>query len=824
MRNIDFGIDLGTTNSGIGVYEDGKVTILKNPVGFQETLPSVISYRNERVLVGDKAREQLLSNPDSVFASFKRKMGTDEKFYVDALNRETSPVELSSLVLKELFNFAINQDIRAAVVTIPASFDTIQSNATKEAGYEAGLEEVVLLQEPIAACLAYANENDLDISTEQKWLVYDFGGGTFDAAIVKINERELKVLDHKGNNFLGGVDLDLKILSDLIIPKIEEATELTEIWAKINDRNNVSYRKFGKYLLYLAEQLKKELSLKKTAWLEIDFAELDIFKEFEISREELNMLVAPVYKESFELVEALIEENDMRFDELQRIIMVGGTTYIPYLRERLGTDTGLTIDTSIDPTTAVIKGAAFYAGNKPSSAGTKSSETAQQDVLSTIDLDLSYENVTKDEEELIAFKTGENFEGYYRLLRNDGGYDSGKVAFNNRANEFVSILPKQVNTFTLAIFNRKGDTVFMKNDIMISHGFYNVNGQPLPNDICIELDSDKETYLELIFKKNDILPLKKTLYKTFSKSIAKDSDDSIYINIVEGKIGTMPGANLNIGFIELTGKDLQDDLIRGTDIELSFNISESRDLTVQIYIPSSGQEIVETFNPKYQGAVAGEKIIGEIDRGLLELSGLIHEKEEQEDYMVLAKYVKIKNELEELKNRIYKSKGDTISDSSYQINDKKRKLLYEIDKINLLGDLANEIDEYKEYRDYLGDKKDQFTPAMKSEYDNVVKGERSFLQSGDKYLIRRKTDVLKRLDSTLWFERDESYYSIYLQLRAQDPSSFTDYNKVKRLLNEGEKAYEKNETHKLKSICRLVFGYLKKEEKESGKFKGTGLK
>ncbi len=108
------------------------------------------------------------------------------------------------------------------------------------------------------------------------WLVYDFGGGTFDAAIVRINDRELKVVDNKGNNFLGGVDLDLKILSDLIIPKLTAQTDLTNIWNQINDKDNLPYQKLGKYLLYQAEELKKELSLKEEAWLELSFAAFDL--------------------------------------------------------------------------------------------------------------------------------------------------------------------------------------------------------------------------------------------------------------------------------------------------------------------------------------------------------------------------------------------------------------------------------------------------------------------------------------------------------------------------------------------------------------------
>ena len=208
MDNINFGIDLGTTNSGIGKFQQGKVNIFKNPVGFRDTLPSVVAYRNSRILVGDKARELISVQPENVFSSFKRKMGSEHTYQVPATNESKTAIHFSTLVLKELINFVGDEKPGSVVITIPASFDTIQSNATKTAGYNAGLQEIVLLQEPIETCLAYANTQNISINEDKVWLVYDFGGGTFDVALVNINNRELKVIDHEGNNFLGGLDID----------------------------------------------------------------------------------------------------------------------------------------------------------------------------------------------------------------------------------------------------------------------------------------------------------------------------------------------------------------------------------------------------------------------------------------------------------------------------------------------------------------------------------------------------------------------------------------------------------------------------------------
>lgn len=232
MSNINIGIDLGTTNSAIAEYKDGKVILHRNPIDFSELLPSVVSFKNNRTLIGNKAKEKLLTEYKSTFSSFKRKMGSESVFSIENLNDKITPVLLSSIILKELKSFLINNEIESAVITIPASFDTLQSNATKESGYLAGFKEVVLLQEPIAACIAYSNIQKIELNEEERWLVYDFGGGTFDVSLANVSSRELKIIDHKGNNFLGGVDLDQLLIEKIIIPEIERKILKLRIFGK----------------------------------------------------------------------------------------------------------------------------------------------------------------------------------------------------------------------------------------------------------------------------------------------------------------------------------------------------------------------------------------------------------------------------------------------------------------------------------------------------------------------------------------------------------------------------------------------------------------
>ncbi len=529
MKNINIGIDLGTTNSAIAEYQEGKVILHRNPIDFSELLPSVVSFKNNRILIGHKAKEKIRADHQSTFASFKRKMGVQYTFEVEGVEETINPISLSAYVLKELKSFLINKEIKQAVITIPASFDTLQSNATKEAGYLAGFEEVVLLQEPIAACIAYSNLQQIDLKDDvEQWLVYDFGGGTFDISLAKVSNRELEIIDHQGNNFLGGVDIDQLMIQEIICKSIEkEYPNHDKIWDKMISKYDLTHIKFYYELLHKVEEAKKELSLREIVFIDIFNQELNISQEIELKRSVFNETISKKFEVSYQLVAALLNDNNLQFEDIARIILVGGTTYLPYIREELSNRTGIYVDKSIDPTTAVAIGAAYFAGSKVATTYQKENETSQIEINAPV-VEWIYESQTNDTEELIVGLIEQNFKGFYRISRMDGGFDSGLVQFQKKISQFVQLLPRAKNTFKIQLFNSQ-QLLNLENSIEISHGLYTILGQPVPNDICIELDGDGYTYLEKIFSKNDVLPLKKTIYKTISKTILKNTNDYLSI-------------------------------------------------------------------------------------------------------------------------------------------------------------------------------------------------------------------------------------------------------------------------------------------------------
>jgi molecular chaperone DnaK len=815
MSNINIGIDLGTTNSAIAEFVDGKVILHRNPIDFSELLPSVVSFKNNRIIIGNKAKEKLLTDYKSTFSSFKRKMGSESIFQVDDLDEAITPIKLSSLVLKELKSFLIAKEIKAAVITIPASFDTLQSNATKEAGYLAGFEEVVLLQEPIAACIAYSNFQNIDLNEEENWLVYDFGGGTFDVSLAKVSSRELEIIDHKGNNFLGGVDIDQLIIQKIICPSIEKENPTHHmLWEKMISKSEISYTKFYFEILYRVEEIKKELSLREEVYIEIYNLELNINQEIQITRSQFDELISKKFEISYNLLETLLEDNNLSFETISRIILVGGTTYIPYIRSELSKRTGIFVDSSIDPTTAVAIGAAYFAGSKSTILNKiekQESITEKKDLK----IDWIYENQTNDLEELIVGVFDSYFKGSYRISRLDGGYDSGITNFENKISHFVKLLPKVRNSFKVQILDNQQNKI-KEYTLEISHGLYTILGQPLPNDICIELDGDGYTYLEKVFSKNDILPLRKVVYKTISKTILKNSNDKLEINVLEGEVRDAIETNLLIGNLLISGADIPFDLIKGMDVEIIFLISESRDLTVEVSIDSIGFSINQVFSPTYR-KVDLERVQNEIKYYIDKVFDKINELDKGS--LIYDKLIFQRNRLIELYGSVIENLNNDLTDIKYQIDDEKREIIKKIDSLIGNENLLNIIEKYNEVKNEILPLESKMDNEQKEQFQAIIRTEKQFLSSGNKNLISKKTDDLEKLNTSIYKKSDEYYFETFYLLKHNFNIKMKVINKNyhDEMIEKGEIALREKNVFELKVILTNLISNLDIKAKEEKK-------
>jgi molecular chaperone DnaK len=828
---INFGIDLGTTNSAIAKFEQGHVILFKNPVGQKDTLPSVVALRNGRLLVGEKAREFLKREPENVAAGFKRKMGTNETFPL--ADEVKTPVELSALVLRELKTFIHSgESPDAAVITIPASFDTIQSNATKEAGKLAGFQEVMLLQEPIAASLAYANQDDRSDFDDGQWLVYDLGGGTFDVALVRIQRGEMKVIDHEGDNFLGGNDIDRAMVDDLIVPYLESQGTFADLDRQLKSasgRYNALYQK----LLLLAEDAKIQLTASDSADLEFETnddtgARIDTYQT--IQRAQFENLVEPILSRTTRMMVRMLQRNGLKPSDLRFVLMVGGSTYIPYIRQQVAERLGLKVNTEVDPTTAVAVGAAYYAGSRARKQVTPpaSSDEAVPQVSPSLQVKVAYQKATQEQEEYFTAKFEGEWSGLsYRLTRADGGYDSGLQALNSQIKTFLPLIPEAYNEFSLKVYDQQGTLVPTNAPaIGITQGRFSVVGQPLPLDICIEVDDveNSTTVLEVVFEKNEVLPLKKTLTKQMTRTIARGSDERLTINVVEGPRTALPAANQPIGFISIEGKALSRDLVRGSDVEITLEISESRDLTINAYLMMTDQEYQNAFQPSVR-AVNVDRLADELQALAEKMRREIAEAEDQGNYEQAQQLVDMEFEILELADQARKMASDDRTDARFQIEDRKRQLAREVDEMTrdkFIIRVKNEYFDAKRSLEYTLESYEA-GDTEHEQYEQLMKQEKGVLATNSSLKIRDLIDQLNRLSWRIRWQSSRYIQELFTSLIYGRFGTFTDTDRANDLIIEGQTALEDENDDQLRVIINQLFELLPPSRKQQVKYGGTGI-
>ena len=611
QSKMKFGIDLGTTNSAICKMEGGEPVIKKTDT-LKDTLPSCISFTRKKVIkAGDSAYNDLRQAKSqatkswslgkvNVFIEFKRDMGTDKTSYSSNMDASYSPEQLSAEVLKALKSFIGDETVSAAVITIPAKFKADQIAATKRAALLAGIEHCELLQEPIAASMAYglssANKNG-------QWLVFDFGGGTFDAALIKVEDGIMQVKDTEGDNYLGGKNLDYAVVDNIIIPYLQENFVIDEIMA--NDANRNILRDAMKFY---AEQAKNQLSFKSQADItsQLDeFGEDDEGNEIEldlvVTQEQLKPVLAKVFQKAIDITKDLLNRNGLSGRDLDKLILVGGPTYSPVLREMLRDQVTPNVDADIDPMTAVAKGAALFASGIDS-------EVKEEIAVGTVALSLSYEANSVQPMEFVTVQLDKNEctgnipeKLFVELVRSDNGWSSGKVEINDIGDVIeCQLMEGKNNAFNVIAYDDKGSVIpcFPK-EINIMQGIV-VGNAVLPYNISIEaydtgLDKNVVKSVKGL-EKNQQIPATGALngLKTRNQLRPGIVEDTIIIPIYQSEHnadGTSAVHNDHVFDVVITGDEIGQLIPIGSDVDITIKVDRSQMLKLEAFFPVSGETV-----------------------------------------------------------------------------------------------------------------------------------------------------------------------------------------------------------------------------------------
>ena len=610
MRNkIDYGIDLGTTNSAIARMENG-VPVIKKSDTLKDTVPSCVHFnKRQDILVGDtafnvmkndntRALKTFETGKTNTFIEFKRTMGTTHTYECSNMSKKFSPDELSAEVLKKLKSFIQDENVYSIVITVPAKFLNPQNEATMQAAKLAGFKHVQLLQEPVAAATAYG----LGAKTKDGyWLVFDFGGGTFDAALVKSEEGILSVKDTDGDNWLGGKNLDEAIVDQLIIPYLQEHYAINDI---LEDAGSKEILRNA--VKSFAEEAKIQLSFKDSHNILSNLGDLpfedDNGEEPEIdvtiTQKDMENVLAPIFQKTIDITKELLKRNNLKGSDLGALILVGGPTYSPILRRMLKEQITDKVDTSVDPMTVVAKGAALFASTVSVSEEVKE-ETRDKTKLQ---LDIKYEATTVEMDEMINIKVlKEKTEGtfpekiYADVVRSDGAWSSGKKQIGEKATIVdLLLLEGQSNAFEINVYDEAGNKLECQpNQFSVLQGIGGLDGmQVLPYHIGIGkwfYAEEKDLFLPIKgLEKNKKVPATGVAngLKTRTEIRPGMAKDIIRIPIYQGDYnaeGTNPTLNNLITEVIISGESLPKLLPEGSDVDITIKVDGSQIMQFSAY-------------------------------------------------------------------------------------------------------------------------------------------------------------------------------------------------------------------------------------------------
>jgi molecular chaperone DnaK len=582
---IDFGIDLGTSNSAIAVQDGASPRLLAGDDG-TVLLPSAVHLRADgSVLLGAQALRERLFHPNDTALEFKRQMGTSQATTFPASGQSRSAEELSALLLRALGERAERAEgrpLRAAVITVPAMFQLAQCESTRRAAALAGIEHAPLLQEPIAAAIAHAGSG---FTRDGHWLVYDFGGGTFDVSLVRSRAGRLQVLDHDGDNHLGGKDLN-RVLARWAAERVRDEGRLGDFRRTDPEMSSAFSR-----LAAEAERVRVALSEQEQVIFEV--SELTRRPDGEpiafsrsVDRELLESLINPIITKTTELCKTMLARNRMTGLTLKGIVLVGGPTRTPALQRIIQAELGLDVHHQMDPTIIVAAGAALFASTQKLPAALRPALEAH--ASAAVSLELEYESMTTNPAPLLVGRAAYGGGPVGLTVRvssdgKDGGFDSGPLPLSTQGAFTVGLKLSagSLNVFRIEAAHDGSTLETVPSRFTILHGM-SVAKPPLSQSVGVMLaDNSVCWYL----KKGAVLPARNTVTHATVEPLKRgESGDAIKVPLVQGE-SDRADRNKVIGVLCIYAQHIARDLPAGTEIEVTLAVDEFSRTEARGYVP-----------------------------------------------------------------------------------------------------------------------------------------------------------------------------------------------------------------------------------------------
>ncbi|MEL6542808.1 MAG: Hsp70 family protein [Pseudomonadota bacterium] len=604
------GIDLGTSNSTIVGNRAGKLELFKTVMG-EDTLPSVLMKdRSGSLYVGKRAYEQMRVSPEGIAARFKRLLGTSSALPFGSDGETITPEEASAEVIRQLLTQARakigDEELVGTIVTVPAAFNQMQSEATIRAANAAGLNPVGLLQEPIAAAMACMENPD---ARNGLFLIYDLGGGTFDVALVRAINGAVTVEAHEGINMLGGSDFDRLLIEHVVTPWLQQNFTIPK---------DITRSPQLQQLMAIAkahtERAKIELSTMQETTIFVSEAEAQardvdgkpIYLDIPISRAQVEEIVGPQIERSIELCRKVLADHDYTAGDVTKVVLIGGPSRMPVVRERVPGDLGVDVDLDIDPMTAVARGAAIYAESREwkkadgtahdhqdSSAGVKKSRVKQG---AGDHIAFDFEARTTSERARIRVIGQEGTEDWSVTATSNKGEDYGTRGVAEKP-IFSILLEPGETVVQMRVTDETGAPVEAASQALtLTRTMATATGAPCTATIAVKVEDTDGTrainMLEPLLEKGEVLPKKGQRTFRAARKLEPGAADWIDVELYEKAPDVPePEANLLIGSFRLSATDLPPHvapLMPGDEVILHWAVDDSQLIRASVELPSCG--------------------------------------------------------------------------------------------------------------------------------------------------------------------------------------------------------------------------------------------
>lgn len=800
------GIDLGTTNSAICSYDGETVRLYKSPDQNDVTPSAIFIDRRGNKYLGKRAYDSAAKNPDNAATKFKRMMGTSTPVKLGAVNITMTPEECSAEILKLCFGY-LPEEIRnggqtGTVITVPAAFNQMQKDATLAAAEMAGLGNVALMQEPVAAVMCVMKQRKGD----GVFLVFDLGGGTLDIALAESISGRVSLLAHGGVAMCGGTDFDRSILDNVVKPWLQQNFDLPEDLSA-----NPKYKSLLRMCLWAAEKAKIELSAKEESVITLTESDLgatdesgaEVYVDISFDRAQLDDLIASKIDEAIQSARDTLEKAGLSPNDVERVVFVGGPTQYKPLRDKVAFELGIAPSTDVNPMTAVAEGAAVFAESidwASQSRGRKSARGALS-AGGTLDISFNYIARTPDSKAKIVVKVGGKAAAgaEFQIDSLDTGWSSGRLALKDGAAIELSLAKPGENTFKVFVFDSKGGPVALKEDrIVITRTAASIDAIPASHSIGVEAREKLggRTVLDYLVREGDQLPKKgKKTFKT-EESLKAGSAGSIKFKLWEGEITDPISDNRFIGLFEIKGSDFDDGVIAaGAELVCEYEILDSGNIMMEVSVPSIGGSFHtgRNFYSRQDGQIdytqASRLVADQSEHALQRL-------EEMESKIDDPRLSQAREKLEQAES--IKS-GETDPETAKQAMDnvqEAKRLLALARKEHLKEIRQMELDRAVELFDQAV--REHARPSEASSFDNLAKTAQRAIESNSGDFEVHLSELRSKSFMILW--RQDWFVIDRFKWLATDTHLFPDAREHAQLANAGAQALKSNDMDKLRAV------------------------